>query len=129
MWALVPENVSQWGLQTNLPPEIAEAFVHAKSRKRARDGSDDDDDDDGMGGVWIPPVPVRTLDEDEARFKPGTVKAVCFSVLKAAGTNGLSVADIINVSQAQGLKDWTAVNTPKNTVAAACSQVGCPSRF
>ena len=61
------------------------------------------------------------IEEDRARFKPGSVKASIFHVLFEAQKSGLSVSQIVSTTQALGLKDWTGVATPKCTVSAACS--------
>ena len=49
---------------------------------------------------------VMIVQEEEERFRPGTNKAVSLQVLKDAGTQGMSLGDIMEVSQARGLKEW-----------------------
>ena len=49
--------------------------------------------------------PVATQD-DEARFRPGTNKWVAFKVLREAGSEGLSVPQIMARSKQAGLKQW-----------------------
>ena len=46
------------------------------------------------------------MQEEEERFRPGTNKAVSLQVLKDAGVEGMSLGDIMDVSQSRGLKDW-----------------------
>jgi hypothetical protein len=46
------------------------------------------------------------LQEDEARFRPGTNKWVAFKVLREAGAAGLSVPQIMERSKKAGLKQW-----------------------
>lgn len=46
------------------------------------------------------------LQEEEERFRPGTNKAVSLQVLKDAGVEGMSLGEIMDVSQSRGLKDW-----------------------
>ncbi|DBA92727.1 TPA: hypothetical protein ACH3X1_002933 [Trebouxia sp. C0004] len=82
---------------------------------------DDEDDDDlpaeqsDFGGeegprhyhaAGIPEDGIRSLEEEEERFRPGTNKAVSLQVLKDAGVEGMSLGDIMQVSQSRGLKDW-----------------------
>ena len=44
--------------------------------------------------------------DDEARFRPGTNKWVAFKVLREAGSEGLSVPQIMARSKQAGLKQW-----------------------
>ncbi|DBB13479.1 TPA: hypothetical protein ACH3X3_000533 [Trebouxia sp. C0006] len=82
---------------------------------------DDEDDDDlpaeqsDFGGeedprhhhaAGIPDDGIRSLEEEEERFRPGTNKAVSLQVLKDAGVEGMSLGEIMEVSQSRGLKDW-----------------------
>lgn len=46
------------------------------------------------------------VQEEEERFRPGTNKAVSLQVLKDAGHQGMSLGNIMEVSQARGLKEW-----------------------
>lgn len=46
------------------------------------------------------------VQEEEERFRPGTNKAVSLQVLKDAGVEGMSLGEIMEVSQQRGLKDW-----------------------
>ena len=49
---------------------------------------------------------ILNVQEEEERFRPGTNKAVSLQVLKDAGPQGMSLGDIMEVSQARGLKEW-----------------------
>ena len=49
---------------------------------------------------------ILNVQEEEERFRPGTNKAVSLQVLKDAGSQGMSLGDIMEVSQARGLKEW-----------------------
>jgi len=65
--------------------------------------------------------PIETLEEVEKRIGVGTIKWICFQVLKEAGPHGLLLSEIVDKTQAKGLKDWTSVRQPSNTVNACCS--------
>lgn len=64
---------------------------------------------------------IETLDEVEKRIGVGTIKWICFQVLKEAGPHGLLLSEIVSKTQEKGLKDWTSVRQPSNTVNACCS--------
>eukprot|EP00775_Hariotina_reticulata_P007967 gene7967-8165_t len=53
-------------------------------------------------------VPVRTLEEEEARLKPGSIKALAFQVMKAkGGEQPVTADDIIRITTTEGSKiDW-----------------------
>ena len=57
----------------------------------------------------------------EKRIGVGTIKWICFQVLKEAGPQGLLLSEIVERTQEKGLKDWTSVRQPSNTVNACCS--------
>ena len=42
-------------------------------------------------------------------------------MLEEAGLGGLQVAQIVEITQERGMKDWRGVLTPKCTVSASCS--------
>ncbi len=63
----------------------------------------------------------HTLEQDRAKFKPHSIKACIFQVLEEAGPAGLQVAQIVDITQERGMKDWRGVLTPKCTVSASCS--------
>lgn len=65
--------------------------------------------------------PMETLEEVEKRIGVGTIKWICFQVLKEAGPHGLLLSEIVEKTQKKGLKDWTSVRQPSNTVNACCS--------
>lgn len=44
------------------------------------------------------------MQEEEARLRPGTNKAIIFQVLKQAGIGGMTVQQIKETAEAQGLK-------------------------
>ena len=67
------------------------------------------------------PRSMETLEEVEKRLGAGTIKGICFQVLKDAGPKGLLLSEIVAQTKARGLKDWDAVNQPSNTVNACCS--------
>ena len=67
------------------------------------------------------PRSTETLEEVEKRIGAGTIKGICFQVLKDAGPTGLLLSEIVAQTKARGLKDWDAVNQPSNTVNACCS--------
>jgi hypothetical protein len=46
------------------------------------------------------------LQDDEARFRPGTNKYTAFQLLKAAGPAGLSVPQLMQAARDGGVKDW-----------------------
>ena len=56
--------------------------------------------------VRLLPINCVSLQEEEERFRPGTNKAVSLQVLKDAGIEGMSLGEIMDVSQSRGLKDW-----------------------
>ena len=60
------------------------------------------------------------LERDRQKFKPHSIKASIFQVLEEAGPRGLQVAQIVEVTQERGMKDWRGVLTPKCTVSASC---------
>ena len=70
---------------------------------------------------------VCLLQEEEERFRPGTNKAVSLQVLKDAGSEGMSLGEIMDVSQSRGLKDWEPgakrilqfVSTPLHQLSAS----------
>ncbi|UPR02403.1 HARE-HTH domain-containing protein [Chloropicon primus] len=66
-------------------------------------------------------VNTSILEQDRAKFKPHSIKASIFQVLEEAGPRGLQVAQIVEVTQERGMKDWRGVLTPKCTVSASCS--------
>ena len=67
------------------------------------------------------PATIETLEEVEKRIGVGTIKWICFQVLKEAGPHGLLLSEIVSKTQEKGLKDWTSVRQPSNTVNACCS--------
>mmetsp|Transcript_14599 Transcript_14599/g.62579 ORF Transcript_14599/g.62579 Transcript_14599/m.62579 type:complete len:625 (-) Transcript_14599:95-1969(-) len=67
------------------------------------------------------PRSTETLEEVEKRIGAGTIKGICFQVLKDAGPTGLLLSEIVAQTKARGLKDWDSVNQPSNTVNACCS--------
>ena len=67
------------------------------------------------------PKSAETLEEVEKRIGSGTIKGICFQVLKDAGPTGLLLSEIVHQTQTRGLKDWSSVNQPSNTVNACCS--------
>ena len=67
------------------------------------------------------PRSSETLEEVEKRIGAGTIKGICFQVLKDAGPTGLLLSEIVAQTKARGLKDWDSVNQPSNTVNACCS--------
>ena len=69
-----------------------------------------------------PKVPsTETLEEVEKRVGKNTIKGICFAVLKNAGPQGMLLAEIVAETQRLGLKDWSDVRQPSNTVNACCS--------
>lgn len=64
---------------------------------------------------------IETLEVVEKRIGVGTIKWICFQVLKEAGPQGLLLSEIVERTQEKGLKDWTSVRQPSNTVNACCS--------
>ena len=50
--------------------------------------------------------PRHPEQEEEARFRPGTNKFVAFAVLKGAGSEGLSVPEIMDAARELGLKEY-----------------------
>ena len=67
------------------------------------------------------PRSSETLEEVEKRIGAGTIKGICFQVLRDAGPTGLLLSEIVAQTKARGLKDWDSVNQPSNTVNACCS--------
>lgn len=67
------------------------------------------------------PARLETVEEVEARLGKGTIKGICFHVLKKAGPHGLLLSEIVELTQEMGLKDWSSVRQPSNTVNACCS--------
>ncbi|KAK9817866.1 hypothetical protein WJX72_003391 [[Myrmecia] bisecta] len=62
--------------------------------------------DDGAETPTYAPVRMRSLEEEEARFRPGTNKYVAFHLLKEVGEAGMTVPQIMAASKAKGLKDY-----------------------
>ena len=81
------------------------------------------DKDGGAPKEAKPPKEVskETLEEVQARIGSGTIKGICFRVLKNAGAHGMLLSEIVETTQKLGLKDWTSVRQPSNTVNACCS--------
>ncbi|KAK9843370.1 hypothetical protein WJX74_011107 [Apatococcus lobatus] len=50
--------------------------------------------------------PARSLEEEQAKLKPGTHKAAAFEVLRVAGPEGLTVQETLAAGRNAGLKDW-----------------------
>ena len=63
----------------------------------------------------------ETLEQVEQRLDRSTIKGICFQVLKTAGPVGLLLSEIVDLTQQLGLKDWSTVKQPSNTVNACCS--------
>lgn len=63
----------------------------------------------------------ETLEQVEKRIGKNTIKGICFAVLKNAGPQGMLLAEIVAETQRRGLKDWSDVRQPSNTVNACCS--------
>ena len=66
--------------------------------------------------------PPRTLAQEQELLKPGTVKAAVFGVLIGAGRTGRTIAEIIVTSQTSGLRDWSSVANPRNSIVNCCLQ-------
>ena len=75
------------------------------------------------------PRSSETLEEVEKRIGAGTIKGICFQVLRDAGPTGLLLSEIVAQTKARGLKDWDSVNQPSNTVNACCSATLRSSRW
>ena len=77
------------------------------------------DKDGGAPKEAKPPKEVskETLEEVQARIGSGTIKGICFRVLKNAGAHGMLLSEIVETTQKLGLKDWTSVRQPSNTVS------------
>eukprot|EP00879_Flechtneria_rotunda_P030613 GHRR01033272.1.p1 GENE.GHRR01033272.1~~GHRR01033272.1.p1 ORF type:complete len:288 (+),score=92.63 GHRR01033272.1:79-942(+) len=68
----------------------------------------------GMNAANAQPAPVRTLEEEEARLKPGSLKALAFQVMKQKGPEPVSVEDIIHITTINGTKVNWADNNKKS---------------
>jgi hypothetical protein len=89
--------------------KLADAGAEAKKKKQKKPPS-------------VPrPKSDETLQEVEKRIGVGTIKGICFQVLRDAGPTGLLLSEIVKRTQQRGLKDWESVNQPSNTVNACCS--------
>ena len=68
----------------------------------------------------VAPTPpgVEPLEELEARLTVGTIKWCCVKVLKAAGVEGMTLAEMVKTSGDLGLKDWSNVAQKTNTINA-----------
>ena len=60
------------------------------------------------------------MEEEEARFRPGSVKHTIFTVLKETGPGGMTANEIISRTNELGLRDWSNITSSKNTVVHAC---------
>ena len=95
------------------------------SEKKKKQKTNDPGSDSKQKKQKKPPVnrpkSAETLEEVEKRIGSGTIKGICFQVLKDAGPTGLLLSEIVHQTQTRGLKDWSSVNQPSNTVNACCS--------
>jgi hypothetical protein len=66
--------------------------------------------------------------EEEARLKPGTLKATAFAVMKARGVTGpVSAEDIVRITTTDGSRiDWTD-KSKRTLTSVSCRllRVGC----
>ena len=65
-------------------------------------------------------VPTLSLEEEEARLKPGSLKEAVFKGLKALGLKGASVDELMAYCTQQGIKTQWA-ETAKKSVAQVWS--------
>jgi hypothetical protein len=75
--------------------------------------------------------------EDEKRFRPGTNKYIAFQLLKAAGSKGLTVPQIMEESKKAGLKEFdenakrvvqfVSLQSPTLLPALCCRSIKCLS--
>ena len=95
------------------------------SEKKKKQKTNDPGSDSKQKKQKKPPVnrpkSAETLEEVDKRIGSGTIKGICFQVLKDAGPTGLLLSEIVHQTQTRGLKDWSSVNQPSNTVNACCS--------
>jgi hypothetical protein len=73
-----------------------------------------------VGGSHVPQIGINADNADmetaRARFKPGSIKNQLFHLCEEAGPPGLKVQRIIDLMQQRGLKDWSTISVPRNTV-------------
>jgi hypothetical protein len=86
-----------------------------------------------VGGSHVPQIGINANNADmetaRARFKPGAIKHQLFHLLEEAGPSGLKVQQIIDLMQERGLKDWSTISVPRNTVCACILPVTIASVF
>jgi hypothetical protein len=84
-----------------------------------------------VGGSHVPQIGINANNADmetaRARFKPGAIKHQLFHLLEEAGPSGLKVQQIIELMQERGLKDWSTISVPRNTVRVFNPPVTCAS--
>eukprot|EP00884_Botryococcus_braunii_P006689 jgi/Botrbrau1/16020/Bobra.0268s0002.1 len=87
----------------------------AADRKRCRSVAAGEDNEEDQG-----PISFRSLADDEAKFRPGTKKYICFQLLKEAGSDGLSLTQLLEAArQAEAAGDWSDTDNSRRVLQFA----------
>lgn len=62
----------------------------------------------------------ESLEDVEKRIQPGSIKHGVFTLLKEAGTSGMSINEIVDTLQERGLKTWEEPRQARNSITSTC---------
>jgi hypothetical protein len=84
--------------------------------------------DTSSSKVQVPIIPTsidlsqlhESLEDVEKRIQPGSIKHGVLTLLKEAGTTGMSINEIVDALQERGVKTWEEPRQARNSITSTC---------